>query len=80
VIRRQVDDSVGCRDSTKFNFCSHPAAEVLSDWARMQSNWSMWPPSISNQIEITDHKNYRVLIWARPVYVEGILILQAQPV
>jgi hypothetical protein len=40
---KRMDDSVGCNESRKFDFLSHPAAEELSICANIQSSFCIDP-------------------------------------
>jgi hypothetical protein len=59
---RWLEDSDGCIESEKFDFFSHPAAEVLLDCDNIQPKHLIDFDRISIQIEMTGAKNSKVFI------------------
>ncbi len=74
-----IEDSVGDVESRKLDFFNQPAAVVLSVCDRKQSLTQTLLLMMSTQIEMTEARNSKVLIWARPMHSGGILNLQALP-
>ncbi len=73
------DDSGRSKLSLKLDFRSHPAAVVLSVWARMQSFAAILLWNTSIQMVIMEAINSRVLIWALFVRSNGSCSRQAAP-
>ena len=67
-----MEDSDGDVESGNLDFFNHHAAVVLSVCDRKQSLTQTLSLMMSTQIEMTEARNSKVLIWARPMHSGGI--------